>query len=244
MASNNYFNYKIQERKSGTLVSLELDTHCFRTFATGKTLTEAIDSSKANMLECLAMMAEDGENPLAALSFGRPGAQSVILNDEALFPLILRYARSCSGLTRKAMAERSGMNAEAYANLERPGSNTSPEYLQRIERVLGVSLMVGDWSRDRASRQDARRTIREKQRAEGKVHARLNADAEQFRRLTVRAMEFILGRTVSNEWLEEIVVALPVITQLSQELMERRRRASRELGEAIRREFPAEGKHD
>ena len=53
---------------------------------------------------------------------------------------ILSQARSKAGLTQAQVAKKAGINANAYAKIERGESNSRPVTLKKIARALEIDL--------------------------------------------------------------------------------------------------------
>lgn len=94
------------------------------------------------VLDSLLSAADDGEDRLRDLYVRRPvEARCVVLGPRDLLPIRIRLLRVRHGLSQAAMAERLGITQQAYAKLERPGSNPGLDTLVRVERALDDSVL-------------------------------------------------------------------------------------------------------
>jgi DNA-binding XRE family transcriptional regulator len=94
------------------------------------------------VLDSLLAAADDGEDRLRDLYVRCPAAATcVVLGPRDLLPIRIRTLRVQHHLSQAAMAERLGTTQQAYAKLERPGSNPGLDTLVRVERALDVSVL-------------------------------------------------------------------------------------------------------
>jgi len=103
---------------------------------------EAAGRLREWVLDSLLAAAGDGENRLGDLLGNCPPDQDcLVFGPPDLIPVMIRLLRARRGWRQSEVADRMGISQQAYAKLERPGTNPELQTLMRVERALGAPLL-------------------------------------------------------------------------------------------------------
>lgn len=140
---NHYLPYTMSHDETTRTICLTgLDRHgeIFGTGA-GKTLELAETRLREYILDSVFAAASDGEDYTGDLSSTHPEGPCLAFAGQEFFPVRLRLARASNSLTQAAVAARLGMSQQAYAKLERVGSNPKLSAVHNLEEVLNTELL-------------------------------------------------------------------------------------------------------
>jgi DNA-binding XRE family transcriptional regulator len=94
------------------------------------------------VLDSLLAAAGDGEDRLGDLWMECPSSgECLVFGPTDLLPVRIRLLRARHGWRQSEVADRLGISQQAYAKLERPGSNPELNTLVRVERALEAPLL-------------------------------------------------------------------------------------------------------
>ena len=107
----------------------------------GSTLALAEQRLKEAVFEALLADAANGNDHTCDLFRTPQGDSFCQLKAQDLLPIRIRLARSFRHLKQAEVAERMGITQQAYARLERSGSNPTFALLARLELALQEELL-------------------------------------------------------------------------------------------------------
>jgi transcriptional regulator with XRE-family HTH domain len=143
---NHYLPYTVTREETTQTICLSGQDCRGELFGTGagKTLEQAETRLRDYILDSLFAAATDGENFIGDLPTTRPDGPCLFFAAQEFFPVRLRLARASLSLTQSEVAERLGITQQAYAKLEKIGSNPKLSAVHNLEEVLQIELL--DWA--------------------------------------------------------------------------------------------------
>ena len=106
----------------------------------GNTLPAALANLKLMVSASMAELAEVGEYPMAVLTDSPSQYKEASFSVEELFPIVLRYLRTKSGLSQDDMSLRMNIDISEYRSYEGYGSNPTLATISKMEAVLNCEI--------------------------------------------------------------------------------------------------------
>lgn len=123
----------------------------------GPTAADAEERLKDWVLDSLLASAGDGEDRMNDLVDAPPDGPAVEFGMVDLMPIRLRLLRARRGYTQAEIGTRLGLTQQAYAKLERPGSNLQLRTLELVQGVLEADPLSLDGGAEQARTAPPRR---------------------------------------------------------------------------------------
>lgn len=108
--------------------------------ADGLSKEEAAATLRSCARAYLEDIAEEGRNPLMELGFGEPAGGCLVLTEQDLFPVVLRYLRKSRGLTQAQVAAIIGRDQPFYSRLESYKANPEVETCVLLAKAFGTTV--------------------------------------------------------------------------------------------------------
>jgi DNA-binding XRE family transcriptional regulator len=141
---NHYLPYAVTHDEDTQTICLSGRDRRGELFGTGagKTLEQAESRLRDYILDSLFAAATDGEDFIGDLPTARPDGPCLFFAPQEFFPVRLRLVRASLALTQSEVAERLGVTQQAYAKLEKVGSNPKLSAVHNLEEVLQKELLT------------------------------------------------------------------------------------------------------
>jgi DNA-binding XRE family transcriptional regulator len=140
---NHYLPYTVTYEEITQTICLSGLDHRGKLFGTGagKTLEQAETRLRDYILDSLFAGAADGKDFTGDLVDEQPVGPCLTFTAQEFFSVRLRLVRASLSLTQAEVAGRLGITQQAYAKLEKVGSNPRLSVVNNLEKVLQKELL-------------------------------------------------------------------------------------------------------